>query len=168
MLAWKAFDAAIVRLTEVVSVAIGLILLLFLTLGIVGRYISGFSVSFVESASRLLLVWFFLLGCGLALRAKAHVGMDMLQRKLPRPAARVVIYLAHIGSLIFYAMVLAGTQQALSISASTTDPALGVSGLWGMISVPIGFGLLVYHQIYLIIEDWVRPDAAPELQQLTE
>ncbi|MCC6469926.1 MAG: TRAP transporter small permease [Alphaproteobacteria bacterium] len=168
MRAWKVLDTAIVRVTEVLSVAIGLILLLFLTLGILGRYITGFSVSFVESASRLLLVWFFLLGCGLALRVKAHVGMDLLQRRLPRPAARAVIYLAHIGSLIFYGMVLAGTAQALSISAGTTDPSLGINGLWGMISVPIGFGLLVYHQIYLVVEDWVRPDAAPEQQQLTE
>ncbi|MCC7048348.1 MAG: TRAP transporter small permease subunit [Alphaproteobacteria bacterium] len=168
MRAWKAIDAVIVRSTEFASVAIGLILLTFLSLGIVGRYITGFSVSFVESASRLLLVWFFLLGCGLALRVKAHVGMDMLQRKLSPPAAKAVIYLAHIGSLVFYAMVLAGTQQALDISASTTEPSLGISGLWGMISVPIGFALLVYHQVYLMIDDWLRPDAAPEQQQLTE
>lgn len=116
----------------------------------------------------MLLVWFFLLGCGLGLRVKAHVGMDLLQRKLPRGLARVVIFLAHAGSLIFYAMVLAGTQQALAISASTTDPALGISAVWGMISVPVGFGLLVYHQVYLIIEDWLRRGAPPEQQQLTE
>lgn len=168
MRAWKAFDAAIVRSTEIVSVAIGLILLLFLTLGIVGRYITGFSVSFVEiglahAASMVLPagLWF-----GSARKGACRYGPAAT--KAFRRAARAVIYLAHAGSLIFYAMVLAGTHQVLTISASTTDPSLGISGLWGMISVPIGFSLLVYHQIYLIIEDWLRPDASPEQQQLTK
>lgn len=168
MQAWKAFDTALVRVTEFTAVSIGIILLVFLSLGIMGRYITGFSVSFVESASRLLLVWFFLLGSGLALRLKAHVGMDALQRNLPRPAGRAVLYLAHFGSLVFYAMVLAGTYQALSISAGTTEPSLGISGIWGMLSVPIGVGLMVYHQFYLLVEDWKRPDAQIVQQQLTE
>ena len=153
MRAWKAFDSALVHATEVLTVAIGALFTSFLCLGIVGRYIADFSVSFVEAGARYLLVWFFLLGAGLALRLKAHVGIEVLQRRLPRSAARVVVILAHLGALAFYAMVLSGTSQALSTSASTVEPSLGISAIWGMLSIPIGIGLLAYHQVYLLMAD---------------
>jgi TRAP-type C4-dicarboxylate transport system permease small subunit len=35
---------------------------------VVSRYLFQFSIFFINSAARLLLVWFFLLGAGLALR----------------------------------------------------------------------------------------------------
>ena len=38
---------------------------------------------FVNAAARLLLVWFFLLGAGIALRHGAHVGFELLLSALP-------------------------------------------------------------------------------------
>jgi C4-dicarboxylate transporter DctQ subunit len=152
----RAFDAALIRATRAITVAIGAAFTLFLCIGIVGRYLASFSVSFVEAGARFLLVWFFLLGAGLALREGAHVGLDLLRQMAPARIARFIDLAAGLCVLAFCALVLAGTGGAMATSASMVEPTLGISSAWGMAAVPVGIALLVYHQVVMLIGAWSR------------
>ena len=49
-----------------------------IVLEVVSRYLFDFSIFFINGAAQFLLVWFFLLGAGLALREGSHVGVEFL------------------------------------------------------------------------------------------
>jgi TRAP-type C4-dicarboxylate transport system permease small subunit len=152
--AWKGIDIAIVRVTEVALIVVGAIMTVFLILSILGRYVADFSFMFVEAGARFLLVWFFLLGAGLALREKAHVGFEMAKTALPAPMGRLVGLLAHGCVLFFALLLLAGSQQAIALAATHEEPTLGISSLWATLAVPVGIALLTYHQLCIIVEDY--------------
>src|SRR4051812_31405266 len=77
-LAWRSADRGIIRATEYALFAIGVAFTVMITLEVISRYLFSFSIFFVNAAARLLLVWFFLIGAGLALRHGAHVGFELL------------------------------------------------------------------------------------------
>jgi TRAP-type C4-dicarboxylate transport system permease small subunit len=151
--AWRAFDATLVRATEILLFVVGVVFTVFLCLGVVGRYVADFSLVFVEAGARFLLVWFFLLGAGLALRERAHVGFELARGALPPTLGRAVRIVAHLCVLLFGALILSGTVEALGISASHTEPTVGLSLLWAVLSVPVGVALMLYHQVCVIAED---------------
>jgi TRAP-type C4-dicarboxylate transport system permease small subunit len=149
---FKTIDRIIIVATQVTLFVIGAAFSVLLFAGVIGRYLADFPVGAIEASARLLLVWFFLLGAGLALRQGMHVGSDFVRAALPRPVGRFVELLAHLTSLAFIALLLSGSARALSAAASQVEPALGVSGLWGILAVPLGAALLGYHQLMLIFE----------------
>ncbi|MFI4904950.1 MAG: TRAP transporter small permease, partial [Burkholderiales bacterium] len=63
---WRAADRGLLKATEYFVVAIGMTFAVMITLQVISRYVFSFSISFVEAAARMLLVWFFVLGAGLA------------------------------------------------------------------------------------------------------
>lgn len=151
---WKLLDASILRLSETLIVVMGVVLVAFLCLGIIGRYIADFSLQFLEAGTRFLFIWFCLLGVGLALREKGHVGFELLRQKLPPHLGGIVEILAHCCVLLFTLLLLWGSREALIISASQTEPTTGLSSLWTMLSVPVGVVLMIYHQLCLIVETY--------------
>ena len=151
--AWRRTDYWLIKLTKNLLFLVGLTFTTFLFLGIVGRYVADFALSFVEAGARFLLVWFFLLGAGLALREKAHVGFELLRQSLPRRMAQGVALAAHACVLVFGLLVLLGSGEALSISASHVEPTVGLSQFWAMLSVPVGVALMLYHQVCIIAQE---------------
>ena len=86
---WRQVDRVILKGTEVTLFAIGVLFTAMVTLEVISRYVFSFSIFSVNAAARLLLVWFFLLGAGIALRHGAHVGFELLLSALPPRPRRV-------------------------------------------------------------------------------
>ena len=91
-----------------------------------GRYLleSGFAVS--EEISRLAFVWLIFLGAAVAVRERAHVGVDMLVLLLPRAGKRLCLIITNL--LILYALWLfaAGSWQQTVIGMNSRAPVTGV------------------------------------------
>src|SRR5690242_17473623 len=68
-------DRVIVLVTSAVLGAIGMTFVVLLCAAVLGRYLLDLPLAFIEESSRVLLVWFFMLGVGLAFRKKAHVAV---------------------------------------------------------------------------------------------
>ena len=148
--AWRRADRWLLRATEALACLVGVAFTLLITLEVASRYLFGFSIFFISSAARFLLVWFFLLGAGLALRQGAHVGLTLLADRLPRAPARVVALLAQLLVLAFFVLMLWSGWTALGPAARQVDSALGLSIVWVMLAFPVGFLLLIYHQLVLL------------------
>jgi len=88
---------------KLMAVALGLIVLLVFS-NVVGRYALGTSFAGAEELSRLLFVWLVFLGAILTLRRRAHLGVELVQARLPRQARRVCAVITH--GLTLYALYL--------------------------------------------------------------
>jgi TRAP-type C4-dicarboxylate transport system permease small subunit len=161
--AWRRVDRWVLRTTEALACLVGATFTVMITLEVVSRYLFQFSIFFINSAARLLLVWFFLLGAGLALRQGAHVGLEILTGRLPPAPARALAVLAQLLAMLFFVLMAWSGWLALGPAARQVDSALGLSILWVMLAFPVGFLLLLYHQVVLLLETLRAgtPDSTP-------
>ena len=148
---WQRGDRWILRATEAVACLVGGTFTTLIVLEVISRYVFHFSIFFINAAARFLLVWFFLLGAGLALRLGAHVGLELVATSLPRPLARVVSVVASLLVLVFFLQMLWSGYVALGPASRQVDSALGMSIVWVMLAFPVGFLLLIYHQVALFV-----------------
>jgi TRAP-type C4-dicarboxylate transport system permease small subunit len=155
--AWRALDRVVVTGTEVVLFLVGAMFTISVTLAVVTRYLLDFSLFWVDASARFLLVWFFLLGAGIALRHGAHVGFELLLSWLAPRRQRVVRLVGYALSIVFFLEMLWGGLYAIKPSLAQTDAGLGVSLVWIVAAVPAGFVLLTYHMIVLIYAEVKRP-----------
>jgi TRAP-type C4-dicarboxylate transport system permease small subunit len=135
--AWRSFDRGLLRVTSVVLFAVGAVFTLMVTAEVLSRKFLSFSLFFVNPGARLLLVWFFLLGAGVALRHNAHVGFELLVSRLDGTSKRRVLTVAYVCSLVFFLEMVWGGFYSIA-------PA-------------VGFALLTYHVIVLLAVLWGDP-----------
>lgn len=147
---WSPLDSALLSATKLFVVAVGVAFIVLVTLEVASRFLFGQSVSMVNGTSRFLLVWFFMIGAGLALRQGAHVALDILGKRLPPLPATILYFVAQMLTLTFLLQLLWGGYVALNASFSQVEGSLGVSLAWVMAAFPVGFGLLIYHQMVLV------------------
>lgn len=92
------------RIVELLM-ALALAIMVVLTFGnVVLRYVFNTGIDWAEELSRLMFVWLIFLGSILALRQRAHLGMEILQAALPPRLRRVSALISHV--LILYGLWL--------------------------------------------------------------
>jgi len=155
--AWRSSDRAIVVATEFVLFLVGALFTIVVTLAVFTRYVFDFSLFFVDASARLLLVWFFLLGAGIALRHGAHVGFELLLSWMSPRKQRTTRIVGYLFSLLFFIEMLWGGLYAMGPAASQTEAGLNISLVWIVAAVPAGFLLLTYHIIVLIYGEIRKP-----------
>lgn len=145
--AWRRVDRQILRTTRFLLFMLGLAFIVFVSLEVASRLILETSIYLVHALALFLLVWFFLLGAGLALREGAHVGFDLAVGRLPPSLRSIVVLIAHALAVAFFLMMIWSGLATLGPALTQIDNTLGISLIWVMLAFPIGFGLLVYHQV---------------------
>jgi TRAP-type C4-dicarboxylate transport system permease small subunit len=118
------------------------------------RFLTDHSILWVEEASRYLMIWLTFVGAGLVLRYGGHIGIDTLQRALPRHAAwiRAAIFLLLLA--FFATMLWLGARYAMLTWGQTT-PVLQVPIGAVYLAMPIGFALMIVH-LLLMAAAYVR------------
>jgi TRAP-type C4-dicarboxylate transport system permease small subunit len=91
---------------------------------VVARYGFGAGFAGAEEISRLLFVWLVFLGAILALRRKAHLGVELLQARLPRPLRRACAVITHVLTLYALWLFLAGSWTQTQIGLHTYSTVL--------------------------------------------
>lgn len=98
-----------------------------LTIGgnVVLRYVFNTGIAASEEIARLMFVWMIFLGAILAQRRGAHLGVEIVQARLPRRLRRACAVLAH--GLILYALwlFLVGSWSQTVIGLDTYSTVLG-------------------------------------------
>jgi TRAP-type C4-dicarboxylate transport system permease small subunit len=148
---WLPFDNGVLAATKAVVIVIGLAFTVLVSSEVVSRFLIGQSISWVNGTARFLLVWFFMIGASLALRQGGHVALDILGKMLPPLPQTIVYYLAQILTVTFLLELRWSGVSALEGSFPQTEGSLGISMAWVMSAFPVGFGLLIYHQIVLVL-----------------
>jgi TRAP-type transport system small permease protein len=86
---------------------------------------SGITVS--EELSRWLFVWMIFLGAIVALRRRAHLGMDSIVQMLPTAGRKACFALSHLLMLYCVWLFFKGSWQQTVINLDVRAPATGLS-----------------------------------------
>jgi len=108
---------------KLMALALGLIVLLVFS-NVVGRYALGTSFAGAEELSRLLFVWLVFLGAVLTLRRRAHLGVELVQARLPRGARRICAVITHVLTLYALYLFLVGSWAQTQIGMSNYSTVL--------------------------------------------
>lgn len=105
--------------------ALALAVMVLLVFGnVVLRYVFNSGIAWAEEISRLMFVWMIFLGAVLALRQHAHLGVELLQAKLPLWARRASAVLSHLLMLYGLWLFLYGSWTQTVIGMSTYSTVL--------------------------------------------
>ncbi|SMC18841.1 TRAP-type C4-dicarboxylate transport system, small permease component [Desulfacinum hydrothermale DSM 13146] len=90
------------------------------------RYVLNHSLFWSEEVGRMLLVWITFLGATAAYKRKAHVGIDLVVRRLPPPAEKAAELVVLALSLIFFFVLVFYGIQFMGFIAGQKTAALGI------------------------------------------
>lgn len=151
---WQGVDRTLVKLTRHALFVVGSAFTLIIVSEVLLRYVFSYSIFFANPLSKLLLVWFFLLGAGIALRQGAHMGFDLFATRLAAHNRRKLMLVGHAIGVMFFLEMLWASVYALGPALRQTDPGLDISLAWLVSSVPLGFVLLLYHMVVIMVIEW--------------
>jgi len=138
-----------------IELAIGVLLLATTTFLVFAAAIArflGHPIIWSVDLAQLLFIWLCFVGANRALRARAHLGVDLLVRRLP-PMARLVIEIA-LGLLVVGFLVLLAVEGT-ELTLLNSQRLFGDSGIpyaWVTIAVPAGCVLLALTTLANIAE----------------
>jgi TRAP-type transport system small permease protein len=108
------------------------------------RFLTDYSILWVEEVSRYTMIWLTFIGAGPVLRYGAHIGIDTLQQGMPRfaPAIRAIVFA--LLAIFFCAMIVIGVRYA-NLTWAQTTPVLEIPIGAVYLAMPVGFGLMFIH-----------------------
>ncbi|RYE41996.1 MAG: TRAP transporter small permease [Hyphomicrobiales bacterium] len=113
---------------------------------------SGIMVS--EEVSRWLFIWITFLGAIVALKERAHLGVDMLVSRLPPSGKKVCLALSHLLMLYILWLLCEGSIAQIKINWDVSAPVTGASmAIVYFASLTFGVGaaaLIVSHLLKLL------------------
>jgi TRAP-type C4-dicarboxylate transport system permease small subunit len=127
---------------------------------------SGITVS--EELSRFLFVWLVFLGAITGMRENAHLGVDMVVRKLPVLGRKICLGLSEAMMLACCALFFWGTWQQHAINVGNLAPVTELSMEWvfGVSYVSAGsMALLILAKLWRLLTGRISED---ELIQVAE
>lgn len=137
--------------------------LLLLSYGVFARYLIGSSPIWMDELARYLIIGSVMLVMGTLWVRGGHMRINLLEQHLPRKLARVLKLYQWLIALCFFAFATwASIHYALNASRFRSM-GLGVSRMWPLMSLPIGFGLLTL--MILIQGPWSNKQAEQQIEQ---
>ena len=108
------------------------------------RFLTDYSILWVEEASRYTMVWLTFIGAGLVLRYGGHIGIDSLQQAMPRFAPAIRAGIVALLAIFFCVMIVVGVRYA-SLTWAQTTPVMEIPVGAIYLAMPTGFGLMIIH-----------------------
>ena len=149
-----SFDRRLRAVNRMLVVVLLAAMALMVFANVVLRFLTDHSILWAEEASRYAMVWLTFLGAGPVLRYGGHIGIDTLERSLPRQAAAIRAGILALLFAFFCVMVVVGIRYALLTWAQTT-PVLGIPIGAVYLAMPLGFALMLVHLV-LMARAYVR------------
>lgn len=129
---------------------------------VVSRFILRDPSDWTEELATFLMIWVGLLGASVALRLRAHLGIDVFVKKLPEKARAVtdVFGYAAVAAFSIAVLMIGGGQLVREVWVhGQTSPALNLPMAWVYAALPVsGFFLTLYSLVLLyekIVSEWM-------------
>ncbi len=154
-------------ITSLVLIVIGAVLSVLLFAEVVCRYFFNYSIFFAEELSRVLFIWFGLLGSVLALHEGSHIGFDSIKKKFQGNTAHIIAIITYLVIIFYCSYVFLGCISILPRQRFQVFASLGISLFWSYLSVAVGMALIVIRSLYSFVHELVRkPDNLLSLDEM--
>lgn len=156
------------KLLELLVVLL-LVAMVFMVFGnVVLRYGFNSGITVSEEMSRYCFIWLTYLGAMIAMREKAHLGVDTLVKHLPLAGKKACLALSELLMLWCNGLFLLGTWKMHALQVSNVSPVVGISMIWvygvGYV-VAVVMALFNLHTLWRLFTGQLRQD---ELIQVVE
>jgi len=115
------------------------------------RYLFNYPLTWPEEISRYLFIWIVFLGSAMALRHKAHLGMDFATAKLGPGLKKLAEHMVSIMLLAFLGLILYIAPEILSITQFQKSPVIHISMNYIYLSFPLASALMILD----LVSSWI-------------
>jgi TRAP-type C4-dicarboxylate transport system permease small subunit len=159
-----ALTEKITKVLEVFLIILMSTIVIDVTWQVFTRFILQDPSAFTEELAGFLLIWIGLLGASYAVYTKAHLGIDILARKLEIKARRTLDVIIYAIVLLFslFILVIGGWRLVdITFTLNQISPAMGLPMGYVYIVLPLTGILIIYYSLVHILNAVKRTDSAP-------
>lgn len=131
----------LIRLEDVASKSLLAIIVMLVFGAAVARSL-GHPIVWSVDMAQLLFVWLCFLGANRAMRIKAHIGVDLFVRKLPRTSRWAIEMMLGAITLAFLLALTVSGYRLTMLNWQRVFGDSGISYAWVTAAVPVGAALL--------------------------
>lgn len=145
---------------EWLGVLLMTLVLILLSMQVIGRYVLGWSFAWIEEISRFCFVWAVYFGFVVAAEKDRHIRVSVQIAMLPAKIQKILLTLADVIWLIFNGIVIwFGTIYIADMFRfPMVSQTTGINTAWIQSIVPLGFLLLSFRVIQVMIRRWTRDE----------
>jgi TRAP-type C4-dicarboxylate transport system permease small subunit len=135
------------------------------------RYIFNSGITISEEVSRWMFIWVTFIGAVVALRERAHLGVDMVIAKLPRGLQKLCLSVCYLSMLYIFWLLYEGSLQQIQINLEVTAPVTGAP--LAIVYLPclvfaLGAALVVALDLLMLWTGRTAPEALRNSQDLED
>lgn len=138
---WYVF----LRLPELFTATLIALLVIFLSLAVISRYLFDVGLVWSDEAARLMFVWIVFIGFAIGVRHRAHIGVEWFVDLLPPGIRRAVTLIQDAALLVFSVFFFWQSIVTVRFSFIQMLPALEVSIAWLYMAVVVAGVLMILY-----------------------
>lgn len=127
----------------------GLVATLFLQ--VIFRFVIQNPLDFTEELSRILIIWLVFFSAANAIERGEHFVVDFVVELFPRQLSTWVAYVVDAVCIAFMIVAAWISYKMAIVGSGQTMPALQVSVIVQTLAMPIGFTLMTFHALLLVL-----------------
>ena len=127
------------------------------------RYFMNTGIYWSEEVATMCFVWCIFVGSASAYKNGAHLGVDLLVRKLPKVPRAIVKIIVDILLILINGYILYLSIKFVSTSYQKPTAVLAISSAWVSSSLIVGFGLTTIYAIRDMVVDIIKTVKGEEL-----
>ena len=127
------------------------------------RYFMNTGIYWSEEVATMCFVWCIFVGSASAYKNGAHLGVDLLVKKLPKVPRAIVKILVDILLIAINGYILYLSIKFVSTSYQKPTAVLAISSAWVSSSLIVGFGLTTIYAIRDLVKDIMKTVKGEEL-----
>ncbi len=126
---------------------------------ILGRYVFNYSIAWSEESAIFAQVWLVLLGAGIAMRMRQHVGIDVLVARCPVWLQRLAKSASLLLGAWFLLVLIVGSFGLLAIGWIVRSPALEIPMAIPYLAMPVGGAYFLIEFAIATVPEIIDPRA---------
>jgi TRAP-type C4-dicarboxylate transport system permease small subunit len=115
------------------------------------RFVMNDPLAWSEEAGRYLFVWISFVGAAAGVRYQVHLGIDLMEKILPRPIYRVVVVIVNLVIQIFLVVVAYWGFKILGIIRFQESPSMHIPMMYPYMAVPAGCILMLINSLRITV-----------------
>lgn len=158
----------LLRIPELLIAALLAILIMFLIVSVLSRYVFDIGLAWSDEAARLMFIWLVFIGFAVGVRRRENVSVDWLIDKIS-PRRRRVLTVGQDAIILAFSVFFAWqSYETVRFSLLQRMPALDITIAWLYLSSLVAGLLMVVYGLANLIESLCAnhanfDDAAPEV-----
>lgn len=149
----KTLSRGLDRLVGYAVVVLLVVMTAVTSAGVFWRYVMNDALSWAEELGCYMLVWVSFLGAALATYRGAHIGIDVVYDRIPRPAQRLLDVAVNGAIVVFMGAILLSSLRILPVVKTRISPTLSVSMDIPYLVLPVSAGIIIFQTLVRMLPE---------------